>query len=54
MDLVGWEPRNKEFRIQLKEVISETNGISTKEWELHWMTLTRITEEIKVTPLLHA
>jgi len=34
-DLVGWEPRSKESRIQLKEGISETNGINIKEWELH-------------------
>lgn len=54
VDLVDWEPRNKEFRIQLKEAISETNGISTKEWELHWTTLTKTTEETKVTHLSHA
>lgn len=34
-DRVDWEPRNKEFRIQLREAISETNGINIKEWELH-------------------
>jgi len=33
--LVDWEPRNKEFRTQLKEEIFETNGINIKEWELH-------------------
>lgn len=35
VDLEDWEPRNKGFRIQLREGISETNGINTKEWELH-------------------
>lgn len=54
VDLVDWEPRNKESRIQLKEEISETNGISTKEWELPWMTPMKTTEETRATRLSHA